>query len=208
MSSRGGLGKGWAMKFTMLAAAAFALAPLAHAQDCGPLNKVIASAVEEGFESISGDMLEDGYFETDISFFEADECSVDSIMGQYVCLWDRPTVADADKAIAPLYDMAKVCLSGGWEWTDIAGEQRAQQHRDHRGLSHDPHGRRAQGRGGAGLHGRHVDPAMAPGVAGSDVGVGAVARCGALAYLWRIIHPGDLPWRYWFSALQAATVPA
>ncbi len=112
------------MKFTMLAAAAFALAPLAHAQDCGPLNKVIASAVEEGFESISGDMLEDGYFETDISFFEADECSVDSIMGQYVCLWDRPTVADADKAIAPLYDMAKVCLSGGWEWTDIAGEQR------------------------------------------------------------------------------------
>jgi hypothetical protein len=24
------------MKFTMLAAAAFALAPLAHAQDCGP----------------------------------------------------------------------------------------------------------------------------------------------------------------------------
>ena len=112
------------MKFTMLAAAAFALAPLAHAQDCGPLNKVIASAVEEGLESISGDMLEDGYFETDISFFEADECSVDSIMGQYVCLWDRPTVADADKAIAPLYDMAKVCLSGGWEWTDIAGEQR------------------------------------------------------------------------------------
>ena len=109
------------MKFTMLAAAVFALAPLAHAQDCGPLNKVIASAVEEGFESISGDMLEDGYFETSISFFDADECSVDSIMGQYVCLWDRPTVAEADKAIAPLYDMAKVCLSEGWVWSELTG---------------------------------------------------------------------------------------
>ena len=112
------------MKSAMLAAVALVLAPLAHAQDCAPLNRVIASAVEEGFESISGDQLSDGYFETNISFFEADECSVDSIVGQYFCLWDRPTVADADKAIAPLYDMAKVCLSGGWEWTDIAGEQR------------------------------------------------------------------------------------
>ena len=112
------------MKSAMLAAVALALAPVAHAQDCAPLNRVIASAVEEGFESISGDLVSDGYFETNISFFDADECSVDSIVGQYFCLWDMPTVADADKAIAPLYDMAKVCLSGGWEWTDIAGEKR------------------------------------------------------------------------------------
>lgn len=112
------------MKSAMLAAAVLALAPAAHAQDCAPLNRVIALAVEEGFESISGELVSDGYFETDISFFDADECSVDSILGQYFCLWDRPTVADADKAIAPLYDMAKVCLSGGWEWTDIAGEKR------------------------------------------------------------------------------------
>jgi len=112
------------MKSAMFAAAALALAPIAHAQDCAPLHAVIASAVEDEFESISGEQIEDGYFETDISFFDADECSVDSIMAQYVCLWDRPSVADADKAIAPLYDMAKVCLSGGWEWTDITGEQR------------------------------------------------------------------------------------
>lgn len=32
----------------------------------------------------------------------------------------RPKVADADKTIAPLCDMAKVCLSGGWDWVDMA----------------------------------------------------------------------------------------
>ncbi|OYX45739.1 MAG: hypothetical protein B7Y90_18350 [Alphaproteobacteria bacterium 32-64-14] len=112
------------MKLAVFAAAGLVLAPIAHAQDCGPLHRVIASAVEEGFESISGDLVADGYFETNVSFFDADECSVDSIGGQYFCLWDRPSVDDADTAIAPLYDMAKVCLSGGWEWTDLAGEKR------------------------------------------------------------------------------------
>lgn len=112
------------MKRAVFAAAALVLAPIAQAQDCGPLNRVIASAVEEGFESISGERLEDGFFETDISFFDADECGIDSILGQYYCLWDRPSVAESDKTIAPLYDMAKVCLSGGWEWADLAGEKR------------------------------------------------------------------------------------
>lgn len=109
------------MKSAWLAAAALALAPLAHAQDCKPLESVIASAAED-FDPILGDQIDDGVFDVSVSFFEADTCEVDAYIAQYYCLWARPTVADADKAIAPLYDMAKVCLSGPWDWTDLAGK--------------------------------------------------------------------------------------
>jgi hypothetical protein len=109
------------MKYAMLAAMAAVLAPIAYAQDCTPLNTVITSGVEEGFESVAGDEIDDGIFDGKIAFFDADECGVDAILGQYYCLWARPTVAEADAAIAPLYDMAKVCLSGGWDWVDMAG---------------------------------------------------------------------------------------
>ena len=112
------------MKYALLAASMLAFAPLAHAQDCGPLNTVIAAG-EGGFESVAGVELDDGYHDGKISFFDADECTVDVFVGQYYCLWARPSVADADKAIAPLYDMAKVCLSGNWDWVDIAGRDAA-----------------------------------------------------------------------------------
>lgn len=110
------------MKSGMFAAAVLALAPLAHAQDCGPLNTVIAAG-DEGFESVAGEEIDDDVYHATITFFDADECSVDALFGQFYCLWAKPVVADADKAIAPLYDMAKVCLSGGWEWTDMAGQK-------------------------------------------------------------------------------------
>lgn len=108
------------MKSALLAAAALALAPIARAQDCKPLEAVIASTTED-FDSILGDQIDDGVFDVTVAFFDADTCEVDMYIEQYYCLWARPTVADADKAIAPLYDMAKVCLSGGWDWTDLAG---------------------------------------------------------------------------------------
>ncbi len=110
------------MKYAGLAALAVALAPIAHAQDCAPLDRVVAAAFD-GFESIAGEEADDGFFETTISFFNADDCAIDAFEGQYYCLWARPTVADADKAIAPLYDMAKVCLSGDWKWDDLAGKK-------------------------------------------------------------------------------------
>lgn len=113
------------MKITMLAVLAALLAPVAHAQDCGPLHAVIAAGGEAKFASLMGDQIEDGYFETDVSFFEADDCAVDSILRQFFCLWDRPDVAEAEEAIAPLYDMAKVCLSDGWTWADLAGKETA-----------------------------------------------------------------------------------
>lgn len=112
------------MKFALLATAAVVLAPLAHAQDCKPLNLVIASA-KGAFESIVGDQVDDGIFDVSIAFFDADTCEVDAYVEQYYCGWKRPSVAEADKAIAPLYDMAKVCLSGGWDWADMAGKQSA-----------------------------------------------------------------------------------
>jgi hypothetical protein len=107
------------------AALAVALTPLAHAQDCGPLNTVVSAGIKDGFESIVGDHIEDAVYETDIAFFDADGCNIDGFVGQYYCLWERPDVAAADKAIAPLYDMAKVCLSGGWDWADLAGQKTA-----------------------------------------------------------------------------------
>lgn len=113
------------MKLTLLAAAAVLFAPFAHAQDCGPLESVIAAGRDAKFKAIMGEPFDDGYFLADIAFFNADYCIVDSILPQYHCVWDTPSVAEADKAIAPLYDMAKVCLSDGWTWTDLAGEDTA-----------------------------------------------------------------------------------
>jgi hypothetical protein len=107
----------------MIALSPVALAPLAHAQDCAPLERVIAAGGTAKFVSLMGAPLGDGQFETDISFFDAEECAIDSILSQYVCMWDGADVAEGDKAIAPLYDMAKVCLSGPWEWTEIAGQK-------------------------------------------------------------------------------------
>ena len=108
------------MKYALLAAMAVALAPIAQAQDCAPLERVLTAA-EDRFKSIMVEQLDDGYFDASIYFFSADECAVDTIEDQYYCLWARPDVAEADKAIAPLYDMAKVCLSEGWVWSELTG---------------------------------------------------------------------------------------
>lgn len=113
------------MKYALLAAMAVAVAPLAlasgaHAQDCGPLERVLTSA-EDRFESIMYDELDDGFFDASIYLLNADECAVDTIENSYYCLWTWPTVAEADKSIAPLYDMAKVCMSEGWVWSELTG---------------------------------------------------------------------------------------
>lgn len=108
------------MKYALLAAMAVAVAPIAHAQDCGPLERVLTAA-EDSFESIMDDELDDGFFDASIYLFSADECAVDTIETSYYCLWSWPTVAEADKSIAPIYDTAKVCLSEGWVWSELTG---------------------------------------------------------------------------------------
>jgi len=108
------------MKYALLAAMAVAVAPFAHAQDCGPLEQVLTAA-EDRFRSIMVEELDDGFFDTSIYLLGADECAVDSVETSYYCLWSWPTVAEADKSIAPLYDMAKVCLSEGWVWSELTG---------------------------------------------------------------------------------------
>ena len=89
------------MKYALLAAMAVAVAPFAHAQDCGPLEQVLTAA-EDRFRSIMVEELDDGFFDTSIYLLGADECAVDSVETSYYCLWSWPTVAEADKAIAPM----------------------------------------------------------------------------------------------------------
>lgn len=96
-----------------------ALAPIAAAQDCTPITRVIASA-PSGYQSLLGEEIGDAEFEAE-SVFAGGMCGVDAITQQYSCHWEAATPADADKVILPLYDMAKVCLSEKWSWQDIAG---------------------------------------------------------------------------------------
>jgi hypothetical protein len=113
------------MKYALLATLALVLAPIAQAQDCTPLERVMASGLTEDFDSLMGDETDDGFFETDISFFDADACAIDAMEPLYYCMWARRTVAEADKAMAPLYDLVKVCLSAGWKWDDMTGQTSA-----------------------------------------------------------------------------------
>lgn len=116
------------MKLPLLALVAVVLAPIvapmAQAEDCSTLDAVIASGHKDEFEGIfNGDEIGDGVYETTLTFAKADACEVDSFEPYYYCRWDRGSATDADKVILPLYDMAKVCLSEGYTWDDLAGKK-------------------------------------------------------------------------------------
>ena len=59
------------MKYGLLAAMAVAFAPIAQAQDCAPLERVLTAA-KDRFKSIMVEQLDDGYFDASIYFFKAD----------------------------------------------------------------------------------------------------------------------------------------
>lgn len=109
------------MRFAILAAA-LALSPVAHAQDCSTLDALLDYGAKDEFEGILDEEVDDGVYEATITFPRSDACEVDVFATQYYCRWEAANAADADKAILPLYDMAKVCLSEGWAWDDIAGK--------------------------------------------------------------------------------------
>lgn len=107
------------MKSGMLAAVVFALAPMAHAQGCGALNKVLAAAPAR-FDAVLGEEIDDDYFNASVWVDgNANGCWVDlTISDLYVCGWNFGSQAHLDARYAELTSAARACLAG---WTEKDG---------------------------------------------------------------------------------------
>lgn len=109
------------MKFAVLAAITAMLAPMAHAQGCGALNKILAAA-PGGFEDVIGAELDDDYFNAVVWIDDsANGCWVDQTIGSfYLCGWNFGTEAEAEALFGGFIGAARACLAG-WRETGMPG---------------------------------------------------------------------------------------
>lgn len=110
------------MKIAVLAAVAAMLAPIAQAQGCGSLNKIIAAA-PGGFDDVIGAEIDDDYFNASVWLdASASGCWVDqTIVPVYLCGWNFGAQADAETVFAAADSAARTCLAG-WRATDVSGK--------------------------------------------------------------------------------------
>ncbi len=95
----------------LVAAAALALSPIAHAQvSCGEMEDLLDFAWDD-FADISADEIDDGYYDTDYWLDNADECFVGiDVAALYACLWVFDTEAEASSAYDTISATFTACL--------------------------------------------------------------------------------------------------
>lgn len=98
------------MKAALLAAA-LALAPTAHAQaSCADLQRLLEEA-DSDFSEITGDEIDDDYFEAAFSLPGAESCTINVLFdSMYKCLWTLPNEAAATAFINDQLAAMRACL--------------------------------------------------------------------------------------------------
>jgi len=110
------------MKIGLVAAAVFAFLPAAHAQQsgCDLINSIVAAA-PDGFKSLQGEEIDDGWFEPKVWLVNAEECGIDLAKGSlFYCVWGADSSAAANTKTVVLSEAVKLCLLD-WTQEDIAG---------------------------------------------------------------------------------------
>lgn len=111
------------MRFGLFVAAAFALAPVAHADASCMLLQTIVGGAPGGFAEQKGEELDDGWFDSKLYLTGAEECAVDLSKGKlFYCVWGFTTPAAANAKAAALSASAVPCLAG-WALEDTTGKQ-------------------------------------------------------------------------------------
>jgi hypothetical protein len=105
------------MKLALASAAlvGLTLAPGAYAQiTCSEVNRLISES-DVDFEDISGDEIDDDYYEATYSIGGASECTVDvEFDSVYSCEWQYQYYSDASAALSSHVSALGYCLGGGW----------------------------------------------------------------------------------------------
>ncbi len=112
------------MRLGLVVAAAFALAPVAHAQQatCVLMQSIVASAPSD-FADKQGEELDDGWFDSKLYLTGAEECAVDLGKGSlFYCVWTFDTPAPANAKAAALAEAARQCFAG-WKLENTTGQQ-------------------------------------------------------------------------------------
>jgi hypothetical protein len=99
---------------TAAAAAALVLAPAAYAQaTCSAISSLNGHALDDDFDSILGDEIDEEYYYALVNLDGATECTIeygfDSI---YTCMWVFDTQAEAAVALSSQISVMGSCLSG------------------------------------------------------------------------------------------------
>jgi hypothetical protein len=111
------------MRFSLIVAAAFALAPTARADASCTLLQGIVGGAPGGFAEQQGAELDDGWFDSKLYLTGAEECGVDVAKGNlFYCVWAFANPAAASAKAAALSASAVPCLAG-WTLEDTTGKQ-------------------------------------------------------------------------------------
>jgi hypothetical protein len=112
------------MRFSIVVAAAFALAPVAYAEESGcPLLQRIVGGAPTGFVELRDEELSAGWFESRIYLDDADDCSVNiGDHNLFYCAWEFDAPAPANDMVSAISEMATQCLSA-WAFADTTGEK-------------------------------------------------------------------------------------